>query len=81
MKNLWRPINELEDKYNTNLLLCAPELVDLDCNVNGIGMGYFQDTPRGPGIWFAAKWNMTNDEWYECACTPTHFIAMEGPAK
>lgn len=39
----WQPIKQLEDKYTTNLLLCAPELVDLDYNPAGIGMGYFQD--------------------------------------
>ena len=79
MKHLWRSISELEDLYQTNLLLCAPELVDLDCNIPGIGMGYFQDQPTDPGQWLAAKWNMTNDEWDEVPVTPTHFIIMEGP--
>lgn len=93
MKNLWRPIAELTDKYRTDLLLCAPELVDLDCNVHGIGMGYYQDgrdwdgpptakdlkKPDQGGGFLAAKWNMTNDEWDEVKVTPTHFIIMEGP--
>lgn len=39
----WRPIAELVDKHETELLLIAPELVDLDCNVHGVGMGYWQD--------------------------------------
>lgn len=39
----WRKIAELKDKYAPNLLLCAPELVDLDCNEHGIGLGYWQD--------------------------------------
>jgi hypothetical protein len=96
MKLPWRPILELvsEDKYDTNLLLCAPELIDLNCNPFGIGMGYFQDerdvpsnehgAVREPGVnydgWLACKWSMTNDEWYEVKVTPTHFIKMEGPA-
>lgn len=92
---LWRPIAELEDKYSNNLLLCAPELVDLDCNEAGIGMGYWQDDYHVPtnehgacglpgvdyGSFACCKWNMTNDEWYECACTPTHFLILEGPMK
>lgn len=81
MKDLWQPIDELDDLYRTDVILCAPELVDLDCNVAGIGMGYYQDAPHGPGQWLAAKWNMTNDEWYETEVNPTHFIVMEGPAK
>ena len=81
VKNLWRPIAELQDKYVNNLLLHAPELVNLDCNPAGIGMGYFQDGAKGKdrGLFLAAKWSMTNDEWYEVAVTPTHFILMEGP--
>ena len=48
----WRPIEELNGpngKYDhkhdseAGLLLLAPELVDLDCNVHGVGMGFFQD--------------------------------------
>jgi hypothetical protein len=75
MKRLWVPIDELKDKYDVNLLLCAPELVDADCNEHGIGMGYFQD---GVG-WLACKWSMTGDKWYETSCNPTHFIKMGGP--
>lgn len=136
---LWSPIEELgdEDKYDTNLLLCAPELVDEDCNPHGIGMGYFQDerdVPSGPhgairepesdddyririrdkyihgscsptletisgagldaiGNQFGAErgtknydgwrawWSMSNDEWMEVPCTPTHFIRMTGPLR
>jgi len=48
MKNLWRPISELQDRYATNLLLCAPELVDLDCNEHGVGPGYWQDDRDRP---------------------------------
>ena len=90
MKGLWQPIALLADKYSTNLLLCAPELVDLDCNVPGIGMGYYQDDRdrTGPedrrsetGGFLAAKWNMTSDEWVEVPVTPTHFIIMEGPGE
>ncbi len=46
---IWQPIAQLEDKYATNLLLCAPELVDADCNPAGIGMGYWQDDRDDPG--------------------------------
>lgn len=89
----WKPISELEDKYSNNLLLCAPELVDLDCNEVGIGMGYWQDGYHEPcnehgacgdpdvdyGAFVCCKWSMSNDEWYEQACTPTHFIILKGP--
>lgn len=95
MGPLWRPIGVLPDKYSSNLLLCAPELVDLDCNEAGIGMGYWQDDYLVPtnehgacglpgvdyGSFVCCKWNMTNDEWYEMACNPTHYIVMEGPLK
>lgn len=96
MKDLWRSITELTEelRYSTDLLLCAPELVDLDCNEPGVGPGYWQDerdVPVGPngatrvggvnyGGFLAAKWNMTNDEWYEAKVEPTHFLVMEGPA-
>jgi len=81
MKDLWRPIAELKDKYASGLLLCAPELIDLDCNPEGIGMGYWQDGGGvdGGNAWLCAKWSMTNDEWYEKECNPTHFIQMTGP--
>lgn len=78
MRALWRPISELEDKYAPNLLLCAPELVDLDCNEHGVGMGYWQDDGDDSGF-RACKWSMTNDEWYEARCSPTHFIILKGP--
>jgi hypothetical protein len=93
VRQLWRPIAELVDRYATNLLLCAPELVDADCNEHGVGMGYWQDdrdvpcdkngAVREPGVdyggFLACKWSMTNDEWCETKVTPTHFIVMEGP--
>jgi hypothetical protein len=86
----WHPIEELSDKHQGELLLRAPELIDLDCNRLGVGMGYWQDeynVPTGPhgaireegveyGAWVACKWNMTTDEWYETVCTPTHFIIL-----
>lgn len=95
MSRLWRPISELtmDDKYRTDLLLRAPELVDLDCNEAGVGMGYWQDDYHVPcdehgavredgreyGAWLACRWNMSCDEWYEVACTPTHYMLIEGP--
>lgn len=82
---LWLPIEILADKYDTGLLLCAPELVDLDCNEHGIGMGYWQDGPVNPtygdGTWLACKWDMHDDSWHEVTCTPTHFIKMAGPIR
>lgn len=69
----WRLIAELSDKYETGLLLLAPELVDLDCNVCGAGMGYWQDNG-----WLACKWDMTNDEWTHVPCTPTHYLKLSG---
>lgn len=84
MKDLWKPIAELEDLYNTNLLLHAPELVDLDCNREGIAPGYWQDGPLTlggdeDGQWVAAGYCMQHDHFLNRACNPTHFIIMEGP--
>jgi hypothetical protein len=95
MKDLWRPIEELgvEERYDTDFLLRAPELVDGDCNLQGVAPGYFQDdrdVPCGPegaireegkdyGGWMAAKWSMSNDEWYDTPVTPTHYCRIEGP--
>ncbi len=93
----WRPISELDKtaRYGdeAGFLLKAPELVDLDCNVHGIGLGYFQDgrdvpcnehgaiwgdNPEQYDGWLACKWNMQNDEWYEVKVTPTHYIRLTG---
>lgn len=97
MEKLWQPIENLDaqTRYGdeSGFLLCAPELVDGDCNVHGVGMGYWQDdrdVPCGPngairqegveyGGWLACKWSMTNDEWSHVPCTPTHFIQIRGP--
>lgn len=92
MKQLWRPIETLVDKHEQNLLLCAPELVDLDFNEHGVGMGYYQDDRDIPcdangacgepgvdyGGWLASKWD-GDDAWRHVPCTPTHYIVMEGP--
>jgi hypothetical protein len=88
----WHPISELKDKYQPELLLKAPELVDLDCNVEGVGMGFWQDDgllwnmsqaecdardqTKDYGCWLACKWDMSNDEWRHVPCTPTHFIVL-----
>lgn len=76
---VWHPISELtsQERYGTEagFLLCAPELVDLDCNTHGVGPGYWQDYEG----WLAAKWSMSNDEWYEVKCNPTHFARINGP--
>lgn len=79
----WHPIEELRDKYQSELLLRAPELVDLDCNTDGVGMGYWQDGAGGSphsrevgGCFLACKWSMTADEWFEVECHPTHFIVL-----
>ena len=94
----WRPIAELseEDRRGdeAGFLLLAPELIDEDCNVHGVGMGYWQDDgllhsmtqkecdERDPekdySCWLACKWSMTNDEWYEVPCTPTHYLRLKG---
>jgi hypothetical protein len=88
MSHLWLPIAALVDRYEQNLLLCAPELVDLDCNPDGIGIGHWQDdalVPCGPdgaiGSFLACRWSMSCEEWYEVPCRPTHFIKMTGPNK
>ncbi len=73
----WKPIAELKDRYNVNLLLCAPELVNLDCNPHGIAPGYWMDTSEE---WIAAGYDMQSDLWKDCVCNPTHFIIMTGPA-
>lgn len=96
----WRPISELldRDRYGdqSGFLLLAPELVDEDCNVHGVGMGYWQDDgllwhasqeecdswpeDRPRGSWMACKWSMTNDEWSHVCCTPTHYLRLRGLA-
>lgn len=90
MNNLpWLPIAWLDEKTRygdeSGFLLLAPELVDLDCNVHGVGMGYWQDGAADlfpgqqvGGAWLACKWSMTNDEWYEVPCTPTHYLKLTG---
>ena len=78
-------LEELKDRYQAELLLRAPELVSLDCNRLGVGMGYWQDNgghsplarEKG-GCFLACKFSMTNDEWYEVECNPTHFIVLAG---
>jgi len=86
----WHPIAELQDRYQSELLLRAPELIDLDCNAEGVGLGYWQDDHNVPfdengakpepgveyGAWLACKWNMTCDEWYQVEVHPTHFIVL-----
>jgi hypothetical protein len=84
----WRPIEELDERTRygdeVGFLLLAPELVDLDCNVHGVGMGYWQDGAERPGYrtedgsWLACKWDMTDDEWREVPCTPTHYLRLTG---
>lgn len=96
----WRPIAELSeiDKYGNadGFLVLAPELVDLDCNVYGAGMGFWQDDgllwhmsqeecdkrdrEKDYGCWLACQWSMTNDEWSHVPCTPTHFLRITGAA-
>lgn len=80
---LWRPIVELDDKYRPNLLVYAPELIDLDFNPSGAGMAHFQDGGLDgdveAGQFLANKWNGTNDEWMLVPCTPTHFVVLEPP--
>lgn len=96
----WRPISELTDQErygdddNAGFLLLAPELVDLDCNVHGVGMGFWQDDgllwnasqeecdardrEKDYGSWMACKWSLTNDEWRHVCCTPTHYLKLTG---
>lgn len=100
MSGIWSPITELSDRERTHgthagLLLCAPELVDLDCNEHGVGLGHWQDDgllwnmsqkecdERDPdkdyACWLACRWDMSGDEWRHVPCTPTHFIRLRGP--
>ena len=81
----WHPIGELKDRYQSELLLMAPELIDLDCNRFGVGLGYWQDgaghsqeAKERQGCFLAGKWSMTSDEWYEIEVNPTHFIVLGG---
>lgn len=85
MEKLWQLIENLdrETRYGdeNGFLLCAPELVDLDCNVHGVGPGYWQDDGEKPGggSWLCAKFDMHSDCWNETECHPTHFIQIRGP--
>lgn len=94
----WRPIEELtvETRYGdeAGFLLMAPELVDEDCNVHGVGLGHWADDGKlwhmtqeqadahvrtdDDGCWMACKWSMTNDEWSHVPCTPTHYLRLTG---
>lgn len=83
---LWKLIEELteQEKYRTDLLLCAPELVDLDCNVLGVAPGYWQDGPLTlggdeEGEWVAAGYCMQHDHFVNRTCNPTHFLFLQGP--
>jgi hypothetical protein len=88
----WHPIEELRNRHQGELLLKAPELVDLDCNREGVGLGYWQDDgltwamsqkecdkldrDKDYGCFMACQWSMTNDEWAHVPVTPTHFIVL-----
>lgn len=94
----WRPIAELTDQDrhgdSAGFLLLAPELIDEDCNVHGVGMGHWQDDGRmwhmtqeqcdahvrseADGCWLACKWSMTGDEWAHVEVNPTHYIRLIG---
>lgn len=79
----WRPIYELTTITRqgdaAGFLIMAPELVDEDCNVHGIGMGYWDDLANdNTGGWLACKWDMQNDEWREVPCQPTHYLRLKG---
>lgn len=95
MRSLWKPIKEItiDERYNIHVIVCAPELVDLDCNPQGVAPAYFQDerdVPSGPdgairtpGVcydgWIGARYDMHNDEWHSVSVTPTHYIVVEPP--
>lgn len=94
----WRPIEELTEETRQGdergFLLLAPELVDEDCNVCGVGMGHWQDDGLlwnatqakcdardddvNYGCWLACQWSMTNDEWAHVPCTPTYYLRLTG---
>lgn len=88
----WKPIAECEDIYAPGLLICAPELVDLDFNVLGISPGFYDDLagPEAPdpehpgkvfptGSWVGLGWDGCNDEPTRVDCNPTHFLVLEIP--
>jgi hypothetical protein len=88
----WRPISELtkETRYGTEegFWLCAPELVDLDCNPHGVAPGYWQDDAGSTaadadagGCWLGAGYDMSNEEWVAVECHPTHFMRVRGPLR
>lgn len=102
MSLVWRPIAELSSENRCGddagfLLICAPELVDLDCNPDGVGMGFWQDDgllwnmsqeacdardkSRDYGCWLVGKWGMSDDEWRLVPCTPTYYARIAGPQK
>lgn len=94
----WRPISELDEKTRygneDGFLLLAPELVNLDCNTYGVGMGYYQDDgllwhmtqeecdnrdqTKDYGCWMACVWSMYNDKWAHIPVTPTHYLRLKG---
>lgn len=80
---VWKPISELEDRYQQPLWIAAPCLIHGDANPLGIAEGYWQDE-TGPeeGVWRTTQYDMCNDEW-DTVDLPkdavTHFLIPNGP--
>lgn len=79
MKELWKPIEKLQDKYQQPLLIAAPCLIHADSNPLGIADGFWNDICEG---WQTTTFDMCNDEWNTViipAEAVTHFLIPEGP--
>jgi hypothetical protein len=79
MKNLWRPIEELTNRYQQPLMIAAPCLIHGDSNPLGIAEGFWTDICEG---WQTTTYDMCNDEWNTVvipAEAVTHFLIPEGP--
>lgn len=77
----WRPISEYTAGYGAPVLVAAPELLDLDFNVEGVSTAYFADhTLEGEtgDTWIADGWDPNNDCPFSMECNPTHFITIDG---
>ena len=83
MRNLWKPIGELENLYQQPIWIASPKLIQGDSNPLGIAEAYWQDE-FGPevGSWRTTSFDMCNDEWDTISLKKedvTHFLIPEGP--
>ena len=78
---VWRPIEQLADRYIPGLLLYSATLIDEDFNPDGIVEGHWCDEAGDEaGHWIAAVWCDYHDTFETKRVEPTHFMLKpKGP--